>query len=381
MTKIDTATRRARLVARHHLARSATSAAQVAADLVALHSSDPLTPHLALWARVAGYRPEDLSAEMSAQGALRRLHAMRRTLWVAHADEVGMLDAAVGRDIAAKERKRLLGWVEASRPDAVAWLEDLEGRIIEAVGAQPGIATRELTSSLPELATKIWIGSGKWVTETAIASRLLFLMAMDLRISRASPLGSWKSSQYGWVLPDAVEEVHAPIARAQLVRRYVDRFGPVTTADVQWWTGLTLTRTRSALQDAGAVEVEIESGSAWDSPDPDPDPSEAAGLALLPGLDPTPMGYKERDWFLGSHQAALFDRNGNIGPTIWVDGRIVGGWAVGEDGVVKVEVLEDVGSGAEAGIAEQADALTAWLEGTPVTPRFRTPLEKALAAN
>ncbi len=378
MISIDTATRRARLVARHHLARSAASAVQATTDVVALHSSDPITPHLALWARVEGYRPVDLDAELAAEGALWRLHAMRRTLWVADASEVGMLDAAVGRDIAVKERKRLMGWVEASRQDAAAWLEGLEGRVIEAVGEHPGIATRDLTTALPELATQIRIGSGKWATETAIASRLLYLMAMELKIARASPLGSWKSSQYGWALPGGVQEVDAVDAQAALVRRYLDRFGPVTTTDVKWWSGLTLTRTRRALQDAGAVEVEIESGSAWDLPDPDG--SKASGVALLPGLDPTPMGYKERDWYLGPHEAALFDRNGNVGPTIWLDGRIVGGWAVDEHGVVIVGLLEDVGTESEARIAERSESLTTWLEGTPITPRFRTPLEKSLMA-
>ena len=36
------------------------------------------------------------------------------------------------------------------------------------------------------------------------------------------------------------------------------------------------------------------------------------------------MGWKERDWFLGEHAEPLFDRNGNAGPTVWRDGRVVG---------------------------------------------------------
>ena len=63
-------------------------------------------------------------------------------------------------------------------------------------------------------------------------------------------------------------------------------------------------------------------------------------VALLPALDPTPMGWQQRDWFLGPHGPALFDRSGNIGPTVWVDGRIVGGWAQRRDGEVAVRLLE-----------------------------------------
>ena len=70
-------------------------------------------------------------------------------------------------------------------------------------------------------------------------------------------------------------------------------------------------------------------------------------VALLPALDPTTMGWQARDWYLGSHKAQLFDRNGNAGPTIWLDGRIVGGWAIRDAGEVVTGLLEDVGREAE----------------------------------
>ncbi|HEX6390519.1 MAG TPA: M48 family metalloprotease, partial [Solirubrobacteraceae bacterium] len=47
----------------------------------------------------------------------------------------------------------------------------------------------------------------------------------------------------------------------------------------------------------------------------------------------------------------LFDRSGNIGPTVWCDGRIVGGWAQRTDGEIALALLEDVGAGAAAAIA------------------------------
>ena len=71
-------------------------------------------------------------------------------------------------------------------------------------------------------------------------------------------------------------------------------------------------------------------------------PSEPVA-ALLPGLDPTTMGWKARAWYLGEHGPRLFDRNGNAGPTIWWDGRIVGGWASMPDGVIQMRSV--AGSG------------------------------------
>ena len=102
--------------------------------------------------------------------------------------------------------------------------------------------------------------------------------------------------------------------------------------------------------------------------------------ALLPALDATPMGYVQRDWFLGPHAAALFDRSGNIGPTVWCDGRIVGGWAQRKDGAVAFRLLEDVGRAAEAACRGRSPRAGDWLGGVRVTPRFRTPLERELSA-
>ncbi len=104
-------------------------------------------------------------------------------------------------------------------------------------------------------------------------------------------------------------------------------------------------------------------------------------VALLPTLDPTVMGWKERSWYLGDHQEHLFDRNGNAGPTVWADGRVVGGWAQRPDGTIAVELLEPLLSSVQGKIsAEAAERLQEWLAGTVITSRFRTPLEKRLTS-
>jgi hypothetical protein len=99
----------------------------------------------------------------------------------------------------------------------------------------------------------------------------------------------------------------------------------------------------------------------------------------LPAVDPTPMGYAQRDWYLGVHGPKLFDRSGNIGPTIWADGRIVGGWAQRKNGAIAYKLLEDVGSEAERSVDSAAHALGEWLGSVRLTPRFRTPLERELS--
>jgi hypothetical protein len=101
-------------------------------------------------------------------------------------------------------------------------------------------------------------------------------------------------------------------------------------------------------------------------------------VALLPSLDPTVMGWKSRDWYLGGHAGELFDRNGNAGPTVWADGRVIGGWTQMGDGEIRVELLEPVAAKISAMVDEEAGRLREWFGDSRITPRFRTPLEKRL---
>jgi hypothetical protein len=191
-----------------------------------------------------------------------------------------------------------------------------------------------------------------------------------------APLERW----IGAPLPE-----HPPgEAQAALVGRWLRAFGPGTERDLAWWTGLTLGEVRRALaaQDPPAIEVALDDGAVGlalaDDLDATPDPG--PWIALLPALDATTMGWTDRRFFLGEHGPRLFDRNGNAGPTIWVDGRVVGGWAQRADGEVVTRLLDDVGSEARATIDGEAARIQAWLGPTRVIPRFRTPLEQELAA-
>ena len=90
------------------------------------------------------------------------------------------------------------------------------------------------------------------------------------------------------------------------------------------------------------------------------------------------MGWKERGWFLPEDPAPFYDRFGNIGPTVWWGGEIVGGWAIRPDGRIATRLVVDRGADAEQAVAEAADALEARLGGAAVVPAFPTPLEKEL---
>jgi hypothetical protein len=164
-----------------------------------------------------------------------------------------------------------------------------------------------------------------------------------------------------------------------MVAAWLRAFGPGTDVDLKWWLGSTLTAVRRALADVRAVAVDLDGRTGYVLPD-DVDAVAtpvAPWVALLPSLDPTTMGWTERDWYLGPHKGHVFDRNGNAGPTIWCDGRIVGGWRQRATGEVEVQCLEDVGRQATRAIEAEAAALTTWLGGVRVQPRFPSPLCRA----
>jgi DNA-binding transcriptional ArsR family regulator len=389
LTLLDAVERRARLGVRHQLATRAKDVESVAADLIGLHSSDPATVYLAAWARVEDFTTDDLERALYENKSLVRMLGMRRTMFVVTPEVAATMDAAVTKALVDGERKRMIRLLEEGgiAGDGRVWLDGVLDDTMAALEARGEATARELAEDVPELREKIQFGEGKkWGGSVGMSTRVLFLLATSARIVRARPLGTWLSSQYRWTPTTAWLGAELPAldverARRDLVSHWLRTFGPGTEVDLKWWTGWTLGHTRSALDEIEAVEVEFDGGAGYALAD-DLDITAARDdwVALLPGLDPTVMGWKERDWYFGDHTAELFDRNGNAGPTAWWNGRVVGGWAQRPDGEVVVELLEPVPGSAQAMIDSKAVELTEWLDGVVVTPRFRTPLEKRLSS-
>lgn len=211
-------------------------------------------------------------------------------------------------------------------------------------------------------------------------------MAAEGKIVRGRPRGSWLSTQYRWSpieswLPGGMPKWDLEAARVDLVRRWLSAFGPGTVADIKWWTGWTAAEVRRALAEVRPVEVDLDGQTGLVlADDVEAQPAEDPSAALLPALDPTPMGWLERSWYLGDHAQRLFDRSGNIGPTVWWGGRIVGGWAQRKDGEIAFRFLEDGGADARRAVEACAQELAGWVGPARFIPKFRTPLERELSS-
>ncbi|MEV5309083.1 winged helix DNA-binding domain-containing protein [Streptomyces sp. NPDC052610] len=386
---IGTAERRARLGLRHRLAAGARAASpeEVAEALVALHGTDPATVHLAVGARLA--EPVKTVAEteraLYEDRTLVRMHGMRHTVFVFPTELTAVVHASTGITVAARERASLVkDMAKAGAPDA-AWLAEVEASALAALARRGEATAAELAADEPRLREQFVYAAGKsYEGVHTVSGRLLRVLGVEGKVVRGRPLGSWTSSQFRWAPAPEHPELDVARAQADLLRRWLTVCGPATEADLKWWTGWRVTEVRRALGAIGAREVGLDEGTGYVA-DGDEDPVAAPAepwAALLPALDPTAMGWQQRDWYLAPElRASLFDRSGNVGPTVWWDGRVVGGWAQRPDGEIVWRVLDGTGLGreAEAAIGAEAERLREWVGQTRVTPRFRTPLERELA--
>ncbi|WP_405664546.1 winged helix DNA-binding domain-containing protein [Streptomyces sp. NBC_01166] len=387
MHRIDDEQRRIRLGRRHLLAPSAraTSAVAVADAVVALHATDAATVFLSICARLTDPGVGAVERALYEDVSLVRLLSMRNTLFTVSAEAAPAIDASSARAVAVKERRRLLKHLhEDGQGLDERWLADTELQTLAALTARGHATGSELSAAVPALRTKITLFPGtRQEAVQGIATRVIRVLAADGRIRRDRPRGSWTSSQFRWTAAEPWPASDPAEARAEVARRWLLSYGPATEGDLKWWTGWGVRETRAALAAVGAEEVQLDNGAVgWVAPgDLATEPSPEPWAALLPGLDPSAMGWADRGFHLPTgHRAVLFDRAGNIGPTVWWNGGIVGGWAQRADGEPVWRLLSDVGREASQLIEAEAGRLSAWAGDARVTPRFRTPLERELTA-
>lgn len=361
----------------------AANAVEAAWSMVGLHSSDPATVYLSTWARVPAFEIGMLEDDLYEERTLIRMLGMRRTMWVVPTEMVPVLHHSSTAPLIEPERRRHIKMIEAGgiTTDGEKWTDRASKAVLDAL-AEAGEATAsELVAGIPDLAEKItfYKKDGSLLSVAGMSTRTLFLLATEGKVVRARPLGSWISSQYRWArmgdwLGHPLPGMDPDQARDKLISAWLLAFGPGTELDIKWWTGWPVRKVRSALQSLGAIEVGIDGGSGYLHPDDtEPFGPPEPWVAFLPGLDPTTMGWKERDWYLGDLGDSLFDRNGNAGPTVWVDGRVVGGWAQRSGGEVVYELMTDVGSEPATEVERRAAELEDWLGGITVIARFKSP--------
>jgi hypothetical protein len=380
---VDDAERRARLGVRHALAAPVGDVLAAARGMTCLHATEPASVHLAAWARSSTTR-DDVDEALYVERSIVKQLAMRRTVFAFPRELLPAVWGSASARVAAQQFRRLAAEVAKAgiTTDGEAWVTEHVERVRELLSHHP-MTTGEVREKLPALDARLTRGKGVYQADVAIARQVIVVLAADGTVVRGTNDGGWKVTRPRWTLteewlgeaPDPLPETEA---YAALVAAWLRSFGPGTEADLAWWLGSTKAAVRRALVDTGAVPVSLDGGgTGWLLPD-DLDPVDDTGpwAALLPALDPTTMGWKERGFHLGDHVDKVFDSNGNGGPSAWWNGRIVGVWCQQPDGRVDVLLAEAVPRAAQRALDAKAEELTAWLDGDVVRSVYLSPLAR-----
>lgn len=377
--------RRARLGRRQGLAEPLLSAVATARSVVALHATEPASVAISAWARAPQLTRGDLDSAFARRDLVRQL-SLRRTLFALPGDLLPAVHASICPRIAERARAELRKGVALAGVDGdpEVWIERALAGIIGELEAGPPLSATALRERVPEAVGSYRQGEGtRWASNVSLTPKVIQLAALEGAVVRCGEEGDWRSPRPLWTTMSRwVGEVPTLTERegyAELVRRWLATHGPGTVEDAAWWIGATKTAVRTALTDVGAVAVSLDSGGlGWLLPDDlEPVTTPAPWGALLPVLDPTIMGWRDRDFLLGPHRPRLFDSVGNAGTTAVLEGRVVGVWVQDAAGAVEVSPLEPLPAAGRALLAEKAAALTMWLDGERVFSVYPSPAMRA----
>jgi len=323
---------------KHHLLEGsqAESILQVVNDIIALHATSAGTPYISLFARMKNFQRKHLDEEFYVKRNLVRLQAMRDTLFITSTQSASLLYQATKLSEA-----HLLKWLHKWGISLSEYHELVEKLCGILKGGEKTLL--ELKKALPkETVRSVELKAGKERYKgTNVNIVLSAMMHKGMVISEKGPetLRITKANRFALIkekYPNLnLESVGCEEAKAMLVKRYVEVFGPVTEGDIAWWTGFGKTEVKNALAtiEKGLRSLEIgglEKDYLMLTTDYEQfvkfKPLNAHSVLLLPFEDPYTKGYKVRDRLIDS----ALERKAYVGsgvlPTILFNGEIIGAW-------------------------------------------------------
>jgi hypothetical protein len=115
---------------------------------------------------------------------------------------------------------------------------------------------------------------------------------------------------------------------ANLAKKYFTSHGPATIQDFSWWSGLTVSDSKRALEIImpDFISITIENQTFWFSPITT-NAYRKNLVFLLPAFDEFVISYKNRTPSISiEHQSVAFSSNGIFRPIIVINGQVVGLW-------------------------------------------------------
>jgi hypothetical protein len=346
-------------MARHHLVERAAPGEliRVVSDICGLHAQLMSSAELSLWARIDGLARDAVAEALWRDRALVKFWAMRGTLHLLPASELGTWLAALG----TQSKYGNTGHPEIDRlSEAVG--RALDGHILTR--EELALAVEQSTGE-PEIGELVRFSWGSYLKAASFRGLICFAPSLGGNV-RFTTAATW--------VPDAGDRPDGADALRDVTRRFLAAYAPLTGAELAlWWGGYGPGRGTRMIAALGeeAVEVEVEGERAWALAKDVPamaaaEPPDVA--RLLPAFDPWVIGASR------SHPALLHPRHkprvhrpqGWVSPVILVNGQVGGVWKHSRKGrrlLVELAPFDRLPAWASAQLEAEAERLATFLGG------------------
>jgi hypothetical protein len=339
----------------------------VTSRLCGVHAQLMSSAELTLWARLEDLDPEAVATALWEDRTLVKTWAMRGTLHLLPADELGLWLAGTG----TFDHYLKPAWFKAFEITEEE-LHELIDAVADALGGEP-LTRAELADAVAEragdesLREKLGQGFGAYLKPVAFRGRLCFGPGDGQRVRFTRP-DVW--------LGHELEHPGPEDALREIVRRFLAVHGPATRDDFQrWWSrGITPAAAGRLLRAVEeAEEVEIGGEPLWMLPADARDAATAApveGVRLLPAFDQYVVAAtKQAEHFLdGDFAARVYRPQGWLSPVVLVDGVMAGVWRHERKGkriAIEVEPFGKLSRARRTEVEAEAERLATFLGGEP----------------
>ncbi|HNW50645.1 MAG TPA: winged helix DNA-binding domain-containing protein [Prolixibacteraceae bacterium] len=290
------------------------SADQMVYDLGAMQAQDFAMAKWALGARLPGFTEGAVESAFN-EGKIIRTHLMRPTWHLVSADDIYWLNDLTAPKIksSAKSRHRDLGLTDSL-------VRNCESIFEKAVSERGHLTREEFAEELSCANLKI---------ESHQLYHLLFIAELDALLCS----GRLKNGKQTYALLSERVPNRKTFSRdeslAELAKRYFTSRCPATIDDFIWWSGLSVSDAKRALEmiKSGFVSETIDSKTYWFTEALLCIPMNAPSVFLLPAFDEFLICYKDRSASLSLvDNRKVVSNNGIFYPFILVDGQVAGVW-------------------------------------------------------
>ncbi|WP_424533371.1 winged helix DNA-binding domain-containing protein [Sphaerisporangium viridialbum] len=330
------------------LRREALEVGDAVRRVVALQAQQPASPYVALWNRLTDFDPVDLDAAFGDR-TLVKATLMRITLHVVHADDHPAMHTAMRptlRGARLGDRRFTASGLSAADADMlVPHLLEFAGRPRTAAEVEDWLHTR-----LAVLPKGVW-----WALRS---------FAPLLHAPTGAPWSFGSRPSYVTAGTPTPEGTPDECLRA-LVQRYLEGFGPASVADVAQFALVQRSRARDAVHAVSGALERLEGPGGTELFDvsgaPRPHEDTPAPPRLLAMWDSILLAYADRSRVIPPDYRKLIARsNGDVLPTLLVDGYVAGVWRPVEGGI-EATAFHRLSGEAWDGLAAEARSLVALL--------------------